>query len=58
MDDADLAQQHIEQEHELRMRAIPQLVKGAPGTCAFCEEHSERLVLGACARCRDKLGLA
>jgi len=59
MDDADLAQQqHLEQEHEMRMRAIKKTMpKGAPGDCVFCDEHSERLVLGACARCRDRLGL-
>jgi hypothetical protein len=31
--------------------AIP---KGIPGECIDCGEYSERLVVGSCARCRDK----
>jgi len=34
--------------------AIP---KGYPGDCVLCGEHSPRLVLGACATCRDKYKL-
>lgn len=60
MDDVDLAQQHIEQEQELRLKAAQvkaQIPEGAPGDCDFCGEWSGRLVIGACAPCRDKLKL-
>jgi hypothetical protein len=41
---------------ELRAKAatIPQ---GAPGECNLCGEWFERLVRGACARCRDRYRL-
>lgn len=39
-----------------RAAAVP-LAKGNPGDCDLCGEWSGRLVLGACAPCRDKRGL-
>lgn len=37
----------------IRKNAKP-LAQGKPGECDLCGEHSERLVDGACAPCRDK----
>lgn len=34
-----------------------QMPKGKPGECDLCGEHSQRLVRGACAPCRDKYKL-
>ncbi len=36
---------------------VARMPKGYPGECVHCEEHSLRLVRGACAPCRDRLGL-
>lgn len=58
MDDVDRAQ---ERELIARAAAIAQASKdlpaGEPGECDFCGNHSPRLIRGACARCRDDLGL-
>lgn len=37
----------------LRLQAAA-IREGAPGDCDFCGEHSERLIDGVCAPCRDK----
>lgn len=46
---------------EARVAAIREkaakIPKGTPGVCTHCDEHSLRLVRGACAPCRDRLGL-
>lgn len=31
--------------------------RGYPGECLHCGTHSVRLVMGACAPCRDEFGL-
>lgn len=31
--------------------------KGEPGDCRWCGERFTRLILQACARCRDRRGL-
>jgi hypothetical protein len=59
VDEADEAQERIERridEGIARARAKP-LEKGQPGDCDLCGEWAGRLVLGACAPCRDKWGL-
>lgn len=59
MDDLDEAQVRIERRIEegiARARAVP-IPKGEPGECDLCGTYSPRLVLGACARCRDERGL-
>jgi hypothetical protein len=38
-------------------RNVTKIPRGAPGECDHCGETSPRLVLGACARCRDRLDL-
>ncbi|CAB4198963.1 hypothetical protein UFOVP1326_9 [uncultured Caudovirales phage] len=60
MDDADVAQRNTELIDEMRLRKQREkavIPAGAPGDCDFCGEWTGRLVLGACAPCRDKLGL-
>lgn len=57
-DDADRAQRYTESDLAARIEAASKpLVKGKPGDCDLCGEHSGRLVKGACAPCRDKYGL-
>lgn len=41
---------------EIRRKAQA-IEPGKPGECYACGEDMPRLVLGACCRCRDKLGL-
>ena len=41
---------------EIREKAS-RIPVGVAGECIHCEEHSLRLVGGACAPCRDRLGL-
>lgn len=57
-DEIDRAQ---EREQTDRARAIAaaarDIPKGIPGECGLCGEHLQRLILGACAPCRDKHGL-
>lgn len=58
MDEVDRAAAEVErhlQEALRRNRAEP--VPGVPGECELCGEESQRLVRGACARCRDKFKL-
>jgi hypothetical protein len=60
MDDVDEATERNQRridEGIARARAKP-LAPGYEGDCDLCGEHSKRLVLGACAPCRDKRGLA
>lgn len=60
MDEVDEATERSQRridEGIARARAQP-LVAGHPGDCDLCGEQSMRLVLGACAPCRDKWGLA
>lgn len=40
--------------NKLRNKKIP---KGVAGTCEYCGYHSQRLVGGACAPCRDEFKL-
>ena len=37
--------------------AVAQMPAGTPGDCDTCGEWSGRLVLGACAPCRDRYHL-
>ncbi len=59
-DEADLANDHIEQETALRLRQVVgyTIPAGAPGVCGYCAEESARLINGACAPCRDRFRLA
>lgn len=58
MDDADKADGLIAAREKeavaAAQRAAADMPKGTPGECDLCGEWSERLVRGACARCRDK----
>ena len=59
---ADFADEAHELEEAHRAKALAQrepftLLKGRPGECELCGEHSMRLIDGACARCRDHYGL-
>lgn len=38
-------------------RKVAEIPPGNPGECAWCGDHSWRLVHGACAPCRDKYGI-
>jgi hypothetical protein len=55
-DEIDLANEHIEQETELRLKAVRgyEIPEGYPGECELCGEWSARLVRGVCAPCRDR----
>jgi len=58
MDDAERAehQEEMARQAAIRNNSKP-LAKGEPGECIKCGEHSPRLVLGACAPCRDRYKL-
>ncbi len=58
-DDLDMTQERIEREEVLRERYKQpfELESGVSGECERCGEEWPRLVRGACARCRDRLGL-
>lgn len=50
--EADIESKNIE-----AIRSQANLNPGKPGDCELCGEWSGRLILGACAPCRDKHGL-
>lgn len=58
---ADEADRAAEYEQRMRDQAISaaraELPPGKPGECDLCGEWSGRLIDGACAPCRDRLGL-
>jgi hypothetical protein len=61
---SDVIDQGCEREQQdrdllLDMARAPasRMPHGNPGECYSCGEHSERLVQGACATCRDKYDL-
>lgn len=62
MDDVDEAternQRRIDEGIARASLAAAAMPAGKPGDCDFCGEPSMRLVLGACAPCRDRRGLA
>lgn len=54
-DEADRAQILEEAEREASVKAASKgLAIGQPGECRLCGDHFERLVLGACACCREQ----
>lgn len=57
MDEADIANDSAARELARREHATRQaaasMPAGHPGDCDLCGEHSQRLVEGACAPCRD-----
>lgn len=60
MDEVDEATERNERriaEGVARAAAHP-LVPGVAGDCDLCGEWAGRLVLGVCAPCRDRRGLA
>lgn len=58
-DDIDMANDRAEIELQRAIAAARGVLKpGSEGECDLCEEHSMRLILGVCAPCRDKHGLA
>lgn len=54
-DEADRAQilEEAEREHGIKV-ASKGLAIGVPGECRLCGEHSARLILDACAPCREQ----
>ncbi len=56
-DDADLTDARegilVAANVEVIRKAAAEISEGTPGECYDCGEHSERLVEGVCARCRD-----
>ena len=60
MDDVDEATERDERRRAegIARAAQVKFAKGTPGECDLCGEFSQRLVLGACAMCRDRRGLA
>lgn len=57
-DICDKAQDIIERDLELRVRAAAaDIPPGVPGECEVCDQHSPRLIRGACASCRDEFHL-
>ena len=61
MDEIDIANERTFMATEALVSAVhrnaAKIPRGVPGECDHCGETSPRLVLGACARCRDRLGL-
>lgn len=61
-DELDLTATNIETIESAAIARIREraakIEKGVAGICSRCEEHSERLVRGACAPCRDRFGLS
>jgi hypothetical protein len=58
-DDIDRANEYVERMREqlIKQHQGSVIPKGEPGECKTCGIHSERLVQGNCARCRDEFGL-
>lgn len=61
MDEVDLSNERS-QEHEAASIAAQRakaanIPKGEPGECDYCGKYFERLVNGACGRCRDEFKL-
>lgn len=57
-DDLDRLQELELMDNEGAVRAaIKPIAAGEPGECEHCGESSPRLVRGACAPCRDEMGL-
>jgi hypothetical protein len=53
-DDADRAQALVETLTEAAVRAAARPIPaGVPGDCEDCGDHSQRLVGGRCAPCRE-----
>lgn len=61
MDEADVANDRAQMDTDSALRAqrmrAAEIPVGAPGECYLCGEHSQRLVRGVCAPCRDKYRL-
>ena len=61
MDEIDITNERTFMATEALLSALyrkaAKIPRGAPGECDHCGETSSRLVLGACARCRDRLNL-
>lgn len=59
MDEADISVKNEEfyLEESLRKVRNTEIPKGTKGECQYCGEYFERIVNGACARCRDKYKL-
>lgn len=62
MDEADIASLNQAQQDDLTLGLIRSIAKaipaGKPGECGYCGEFNNRIVRGACSRCRDELRLA
>ena len=59
-DEIDVANDYAEKILESQIKAVrkkAELIKGEPGDCELCGEHSMRLVHGVCAPCRDQYKL-
>lgn len=58
MDDVDLSNDRAQNHEEAAIAAVrakaADIPKGEPGECNYCGEYFERLVNGACGRCRDE----
>lgn len=54
-DEADRAQiwEEAEREHGIKTSS-KDLAKGEPGECRLCGENKSRLIMGACAPCREQ----
>lgn len=60
MDEADRAAPEVERalaEALRRQAQAAQLEPGVAGECDMCGEHTQRLIHGACAPCRDRYKL-
>lgn len=57
-DEADFADETIERDLAAGIAATARDIEpGVAGVCRECEQPSKRLILGACARCRDEFNL-
>lgn len=61
MDDVDISNERAQNHEEAAIAAARAKAAGIPkgeaGVCDYCGEYFERLVNGACGRCRDKYRL-
>lgn len=57
-DDIDRANDYAEYFRESVIKQTRAQIKtGMPGECEECGKHSNRIINGHCAQCRDELGL-
>lgn len=54
---SDLEMQERERAEQLAREAAANIPAGEPGECDYCGYFKQRLVRGACGKCRDDFNL-